>query len=191
MQVTTSLHNVETKLDHLISTFRMRRRLFQCQLKVQFIPLACLIHPYIPKLEYLSYTLNMLKKKKKKKKKKRKETSLKDTTQSLNRVPMIPSGTDFVPVGHVAVNKNPAPDLEGHMTGLVPKEGVYKHLNSLPKLKPHASFSQSIALFPTEPTQKALHNQLLTQHKLKTPQTPDRLGNQPIHLTSHATTRPR
>ncbi|TGJ79495.1 hypothetical protein E0Z10_g9275 [Xylaria hypoxylon] len=50
---------------------------------------------------------------------------LKDTAQSLNLVPREPSGADFVPVGHVALNKGPTPDLEGHVDGLLPEEGVY------------------------------------------------------------------
>ncbi|KAI3318602.1 hypothetical protein HD806DRAFT_549023 [Xylariaceae sp. AK1471] len=52
-------------------------------------------------------------------------TPLKDTAKSLNLVPRVPSGAGFVPIGHVALNKNPAPDLEGHIDGLLREDGVY------------------------------------------------------------------
>ncbi|KAI0418611.1 hypothetical protein F5X98DRAFT_113873 [Xylaria grammica] len=50
---------------------------------------------------------------------------LQDTAQSLNLVPREPSGAEFVPVGHVGLNKGPTADLEGHIEGLLPREGVY------------------------------------------------------------------
>ncbi|KAF2973512.1 hypothetical protein GQX73_g90 [Xylaria multiplex] len=51
--------------------------------------------------------------------------SLKDTAQFLNLVPRGPTDADFVPVGHVALNKGPTPDLERHVQSLLPEEGVY------------------------------------------------------------------
>ncbi|KAI0541576.1 hypothetical protein GGR58DRAFT_498077 [Xylaria digitata] len=51
--------------------------------------------------------------------------SLEDTAQFLNLVSREPTGADFVPVGHVALNKGPTPDLERHVHGLLPEEGVY------------------------------------------------------------------
>ncbi|RWA12612.1 hypothetical protein EKO27_g2486 [Xylaria grammica] len=50
---------------------------------------------------------------------------LQDTAQSLNLAPREPSGAEFVPVGHVGLNKGPTADLEGHVEGLLPSEGVY------------------------------------------------------------------
>lgn len=48
-------------------------------------------------------------------------TPLQDTARSLNLVPREPSGSDFTPIGHVALNKDPTPDLVGQ----IPDEGVY------------------------------------------------------------------
>ncbi|KAI0097377.1 hypothetical protein GGR51DRAFT_566585 [Nemania sp. FL0031] len=52
-------------------------------------------------------------------------TPLRDTAQSLNLFPREPSGTAFLPIGHVAMNKDPTPDLVGYTDGLLPEEGVY------------------------------------------------------------------
>ncbi|KAI1124415.1 hypothetical protein F5Y10DRAFT_30332 [Nemania abortiva] len=52
-------------------------------------------------------------------------TALKDTARSLNLVPRKPGGAAFLPVGHVAMNKDPTPDLVGCTDGLLPEEGVY------------------------------------------------------------------
>ncbi|KAI8628164.1 hypothetical protein F5Y19DRAFT_486198 [Xylariaceae sp. FL1651] len=52
-------------------------------------------------------------------------TPLQDTAATVNLISRVPSGINFVPVGHVALNKNPAPDLEGHLEGLLPEDGVH------------------------------------------------------------------
>ncbi|KAJ8110157.1 hypothetical protein ONZ43_g5947 [Nemania bipapillata] len=51
-------------------------------------------------------------------------TPLHDTASSLNLVPREPSGGAFLPIGHVAVNKEATPDLVEYANKLLPKEGV-------------------------------------------------------------------
>ncbi|KAI0873578.1 hypothetical protein GGS24DRAFT_386104 [Hypoxylon argillaceum] len=52
-------------------------------------------------------------------------TPLHDTARSLNLTPREPSGVAFVPIGHVAMNNDPTPDLAEHASRLLPETGVY------------------------------------------------------------------
>lgn len=50
-------------------------------------------------------------------------------------MPREPSGLDFTPIGHAALNKDPTPDLVGHMDGLLPDEvRVEKKPSLFPRL---------------------------------------------------------